>query len=449
MALAPGLEITGSIRLVRKLGEGGMGSVWAADHTGLRTQVAVKFMSEHLAMDGGAAARFSREASAAAQIKSPHVVQVFDHGLLDDRIPYIVMELLEGENLSSFIQRHGGTLSPRVTAQILTQACRALGKAHAQGVIHRDIKPDNLFVLESDGEIFVKVLDFGIAKQAHGIHNVTSTGALLGTPYYMSPEQMLSAKHVDPRSDLWAVGVVAYQSITGKLPFQGETFAGVAVAISQGQFSLPYAEGGLGSPELDAWFARALAKDANQRFASARELSDAFAAAAGSALSLSGDSGVVPATSVATSPKTFHGVATTMSVGAKRGKRGARTALALLALFAGLGALAIVVFRGGDGKTEALTSESSQPSSGAPHNEPSPIDTAPPVAPKASVTPVVPPSSEPAERAFKKAGSASASAAAPQPQQPRKAGARARTTGPASPQTASATSTPVITDRGF
>jgi eukaryotic-like serine/threonine-protein kinase len=304
MELAPGLEISGSLRLVRKLGEGGMGSVWVADHQTLRTQVAVKFMTEHLAQNADAAARFAREATAAAQIKSPHVVQIFDHGLLDGRVPFIVMELLEGEELSGFMKRQG-PLSAEVTGQVIGQMCKALAKAHARSVIHRDIKPDNVFLVDSDGEIFVKILDFGIAKQIQENVHVTSTGAVMGTPHYMSPEQLLSSKHVDARSDLWAVGVVAYQCLTGRVPFDGETFAGIALAIASGQYPPPFATWGAGSPELDAWFARALSRDLGVRFASAREMVDAFAAVSSGASRLShvdlgaGASFVVPARTAA------------------------------------------------------------------------------------------------------------------------------------------------------
>src|SRR3954468_24534229 len=130
--LGPGLELAGSIRLETKLGEGGMGSVWTAQHLALKTQVAVKLLAAHMAQDAAAAARFQREAMAAARIKSPHVVQIFDHGMSADHGPYIVMELLEGETLSAFVQRHG-RLTPAYTSQVMTQLCRALGKAHAQG----------------------------------------------------------------------------------------------------------------------------------------------------------------------------------------------------------------------------------------------------------------------------------------------------------------------------
>lgn len=295
-----------------------MGTVWIADHLTLHTQVAVKFMTAQLASSADATARFTREATAAAAIKSPHVVQILDHGLLEGRIPYIVMELLEGENLSSFIHRHEGKLSPAMTADVIAQMCKALSKAHARNVIHRDIKPDNVFLVDSEGDFFVKLLDFGIAKETEHDMNITSTGTVMGTPFYMSPEQMLSSKHVDARSDLWAVGVVAYQCLTGRLPFHGQTLAAVAVAVTQAKFELPYATMGIGSSDIDAWFSRALAKDPNDRFSSAREMADAFAASALMNPSEPPRSGAWAGTggkqsSAPAAPRTFAGISATMS----------------------------------------------------------------------------------------------------------------------------------------
>src|SRR5262249_44988052 len=157
-----------------------------------------------------------------AQIKSPHVAQVFDHGVTADGAPYIVMELLDGEDLKQRVRRLG-PLPPAEVARIISQAASALGRAHRLGIVHRDIKPDNLVSLDIEGELFVKVLDFGVAKGALGGNlAMTSTGSVVGTPMYMSPEQILSAKHVDFRADLWALSVVAYFALTGHTPFAGE-----------------------------------------------------------------------------------------------------------------------------------------------------------------------------------------------------------------------------------
>ncbi|MBW2529299.1 MAG: serine/threonine protein kinase, partial [Deltaproteobacteria bacterium] len=279
MPIAPGLMVTPNVRLVELLGSGGMGSVWVADHLSLDTKVAVKFVAkEVLEEDDLVLARFTREAALAAQIKSPHVVQIFDHGLTPEGIPFMVMELLEGEDLGQRIERDGplGLQDMRV---VLTQTAKALAKAHKLAIVHRDIKPENLFLVEPEFDLFVKVLDFGIAKQTRMPNEVslTTTGDMVGTPQFMSPEQVLSSKAVDHRADLWALGVVTYFALTGQVPFNGETLGAVCVAIAAGKYApvstlrpdLPRA--------LDGWFLRALADLPEERFQSARDMVLAFA----------------------------------------------------------------------------------------------------------------------------------------------------------------------------
>ncbi|MDI3292065.1 serine/threonine-protein kinase [Polyangium sp. 15x6] len=282
MSLSAGAIVGTNVRLLRPLKRGGMGSVWLAEHLTLRTQVAVKFMSERLAQDQEYVARFTREAMASAQIKSPNVVQVFDHGISPDGTPYIAMELLEGEDLRMRLSKIG-TIGLDEAATIVVHVARALSKAHALGIVHRDMKPDNVFLCDQDGELFVKVLDFGIAKHAtpegEGLDGMTGTGAMVGTPHYMSPEQILSARRVDHRADLWSVGVVLYRALTGHVPFQGETLGAVCIAIERGSFVPPSQKRPGLLPTLDAWFLRALARDPAQRFQSAKELADAFLAA--------------------------------------------------------------------------------------------------------------------------------------------------------------------------
>ncbi|MDC0743742.1 serine/threonine-protein kinase [Polyangium mundeleinium] len=282
MSLSAGAIVGTNVRLLRPLKRGGMGSVWLAEHLTLRTQVAVKFMSERLAQDQEYVARFTREAMASAQIKSPNVVQVFDHGITPDSTPYIVMELLEGEDLRMRLSKIG-TIGLDEAATIIVHVARALSKAHALGIVHRDMKPDNVFLCDQDGELFVKVLDFGIAKHAtpesEGLDGMTGTGAMVGTPHYMSPEQILSARRVDHRADLWSVGVVLYRALTGQVPFQGETLGAVCIAIERGSFLPPSQRRPGLMPTLDAWFLRALARDPAQRYQSAKELADAFLSA--------------------------------------------------------------------------------------------------------------------------------------------------------------------------
>ncbi|MBM4359323.1 MAG: SUMF1/EgtB/PvdO family nonheme iron enzyme [Deltaproteobacteria bacterium] len=302
--LAPGSQLTDVLTLVRVLGEGGMGTVWLAEHRALGTQVAVKVMSADLARrDPSLVERFAVEAQAAAKIRHPHIVQMLDHGMTRDGLPWLSMELLEGESLRDRIEpptqaspytATGAFLTEQVAAQpvarplppsfvlaVLEQVASAVAKAHAAGIVHRDLKPENLFVTDVAGKPFVKVLDFGIAKRVDAASGMTATGQVFGTPAYMSPEQLLSTKKVDQRTDLWALAVIAYEMLTGRLPFSGETSSAIAVAVAMGQFVPATAvEPGLG-PAVDAWFARAFAKEPTARFASAPELAQTLAVALG------------------------------------------------------------------------------------------------------------------------------------------------------------------------
>jgi eukaryotic-like serine/threonine-protein kinase len=261
--------------LERELGQGGMGAVWLAQHRTLGSQVAVKVL---LRADSELAkTRFVKEARAVAQIDSPHVVKIFDYGVTGEGDPYIVMELLRGEDLKARIQRTGG-LGLKDTVAIVTQACKGLARAHASGIVHRDIKPANLFLMEADGDIFVKVLDFGVARYTVGDDlNLTSTGTMIGTPYYMAPEQIVNPRDSDHRVDLWAMGVVTYVCLTGDLPFQGETLGALTVAIHSGVFPPITARRPDLPKALDAWFAKALSVDREGRFSGAKELAEALA----------------------------------------------------------------------------------------------------------------------------------------------------------------------------
>src|SRR5687768_1293082 len=218
--------VPGKSRLTRVLGRGGMGAVWEGTHATLGTRVAVKFIDPEYADSPDARNRFENEARAAASLRSKHVVEMYDHGLSEDGSPFIVMEYLEGEPLDRRLDREG-RLSPAETARILLQACRAVARAHRAGIVHRDLKPENLFLVWDDEEQsdFVKVLDFGIAKftdRSVNVSSATRTGSVLGTPFYMSPEQARGLRSVDHRTDVWSLGVIAYRCIVGSLPFDGE-----------------------------------------------------------------------------------------------------------------------------------------------------------------------------------------------------------------------------------
>ncbi len=274
--------ITPSLKLVRHLGAGGMGTVWIAQHLGLRSNVVVKLITGEHAKNAEVVARFQREAAAAAEVRSPHVVQVFDFGVALNGQPYIAMELLEGEDLAARLARER-VLDPAEVAGVVVQAARALARAHEKGIVHRDIKPENIFLCETgEDEALVKVLDFGIAKIAGaGSFGGTATGAFLGTPYFMSPEQVNDAKSIDHRTDLWSLGVVAYLALTGSRPFDGETLVAVAMKICTAAVPAPSELNPGLSGALDAWFARACAKAPGERFQTARAMSDALVSAVG------------------------------------------------------------------------------------------------------------------------------------------------------------------------
>lgn len=274
--LVPGRQITQNLRLLRSLGEGGMGRVWVAEHLTLETEVAVKLLNPEYSRDDQWLARFRREAQAIARIDSAHVVRVFDRGITNDNVPFIVMELLRGEDLKRRIERSHGLPLAEVRL-IVSQICKALGRAHALGIVHRDVKPENIFLTEEGGEPFVKMLDFGIAKRvAHKGMEVTDDQSVFGTPYYMSPEQAMSTKRVDHRADLWALAVVTYQMLTGERPFVGGTPGAVYVQINNGTYGFPSALRSDLPPSVDDWFKIALNRDLEARFSSAEEMAEAF-----------------------------------------------------------------------------------------------------------------------------------------------------------------------------
>lgn len=271
--------VVGKYRLEAPLAQGGMGAVWMAKHIRLGTPVAVKFLAPALAGSRKSLARFEREAHAATVIQSPHVIQVHDFGV-EGETPYLVMELLHGENLAARLQRHK-RLSLDEAARILIQVGKALRRAHAAGIVHRDIKPGNLFLAYDDDEEIVKILDFGIAKTTDTpVPEQTEPGTMLGSPNYMSPEQAAGDKTVDHRSDLWSMAVVLYQAVTGELPFQGHTMGNVLKKVF---IEAPPRVADIAPDlpaELDDFFQRALAKKRHERFQHIDEMVLAFVAVA-------------------------------------------------------------------------------------------------------------------------------------------------------------------------
>jgi len=262
-----------------------MGSVWYAEHLSLNASVALKLIDAPTATDQLATERFLREARLAAALRSPHVVQILDYGL-DANAPYIVMELLEGESLAGRLERLG-RLSAGETARMIQHVGRAMTRAHEAGIIHRDLKPENVFIVRNDDEEVFKVFDFGIAKvEAPALlAGATRTGSLLGTPSYMSPEQAEGVRNIDHRADIWALGVMAYRCLLGRLPFAETTLPQLILAICARPMPIPSHLGPV--PEgFDAWFAQACARSPSARFDSARRASVELSAILGDTLTL-------------------------------------------------------------------------------------------------------------------------------------------------------------------
>lgn len=271
-----GEVIAGKYKLERVLGQGGMGVVFAAVDRELERRVAIKLLLPEHTENEGAVGRFLREAKAAARIRSEHVVQVYETGRLPAGVPYIVMEFLNGADLAQKLEERG-TLPVPEAANYLLEACEALAQAHAAGVVHRDLKPANLFLSRhADGSDVLKVLDFGISKLDSGAA-LTKSATILGSPYYMSPEQLQTPTDVDARADVWALGVIAYELLSGRRPFDSESLPGLCVSILNTQ-PAPISEITQAvPPELERFLQRCLAKDRKDRCQTVAEFAAALA----------------------------------------------------------------------------------------------------------------------------------------------------------------------------
>ncbi len=277
-----GRVIACKYQLERPLAKGGMGSIWVARHLQLDTSVAIKFIEPGPGDVTEARGRFEREAKAAAQLQGPHLVHIYDYGVEDDT-PYMVMERLEGEDLSTRLKRETRLSLPAVD-DIVRQVARVLKRAQEAGIVHRDLKPGNIFLVRGgDDDEIVKVLDFGVAKIRKPLSSeeMTKSGTLLGSPRYMSPEQARGVKSIDHRSDLWSLAVIAFRAVTGELPFQGNEIGDVLIKICTERVPAPSALVPGLSPAIDRFFERAFERDPDKRFQSAGQLARAFTAAVG------------------------------------------------------------------------------------------------------------------------------------------------------------------------
>lgn len=264
----------GKYELVRLVGQGGMGKVYEAINSTIGKRVALKMLDNEVAKHRDAVARFHREAQAASAAESPHIVEIFDSGITDDGVPFIVMELLRGESLASLLKREP-KLSAEETKRIMVMVLRGLARAHEAGIVHRDLKPDNIFLVDRQPEpTFAKILDFGISKieRTRTTTTLTREGTVLGTPSYMSPEQAQGESDVDARSDLWSVGAILYECLGGRPPFEGITYEQIIVRICT---TSPQSIRELApdtSPRLVDIVERCLARERSARFASASEV---------------------------------------------------------------------------------------------------------------------------------------------------------------------------------
>lgn len=345
MATLPksGDKLLDRYRVKRPLAEGGMGLVVLAHDERLDRPVALKFLRPELVQVRGIAERFQREARTLCQLRSTHVVRVFDVHETDDGLPFVAMEYLEGADLSDELSRRG-PLPPTEAARVVVDVCHALSEAHGRGVIHRDIKPSNLFRARDGGRSVIKVLDFGIAKDLSRAHEakLTRTGAMLGSPAYMSPEQIRSEASVDARTDVWALGATLYELLAGRPPFEGDA---ITLPLAIGTTNpVPITRPDV-PPGLAEIVLRALEKEPARRYQTVLEMARALAPFAGSDASVSFTNEadahglplsptVVTGASARSAPASLQGLT---AVGERSRRRSVTTGVVLALVVAGLG----------------------------------------------------------------------------------------------------------------
>jgi serine/threonine protein kinase len=272
--LLVGSTVAGKYHIDRLIGRGGMGAVFQATNAAIGKRVALKFLGAETSKDGDAATRFQREAEAASLAESPHIVQIFDSGRSEQGLPFLVMELLTGEDLRARLRREG-RLTSEAAVRIGLQILKALKQAHAAGIVHRDLKPDNVFLCRRDDEpSFVKIVDFGISKlqQRAGVDTLTHKGAVLGTAFYMSPEQAQSFSDIDGRTDLFSLGAILYEMLTGEPPHSAPTYEAILIGICTRDAADVRAKAPEVPEKLARVIARALARDRDERYSSASDM---------------------------------------------------------------------------------------------------------------------------------------------------------------------------------
>ncbi len=267
----PGTVVGERYKLVRKIGEGGIAAVWQGEHLTLGSSIAIKFLHRTGPMQSEASQRFLREARVAASVRHRNVVEIIDFGFAEGEIPYMVMELLEGRSLGSYLEEKG-RLPPAEAAQIVAGTLRGLVAVHAAGLVHRDIKPDNVFLVSDPEEgTFAKLVDFGLSRRA-GRSDMTAEGTLMGTPQYMSPEQAAGSADIDGRTDVYAMGVVLYELVSGRVPFDSDSLAEVLSSVIH-ERPKSIRELVPDVPEkLEFVIETAMAKDREHRFVDARAM---------------------------------------------------------------------------------------------------------------------------------------------------------------------------------